>query len=98
MNLMDMMIGSPSLGGVLCRIREGQELIAMSQADLGEAAGVALAVVVRAELSAHMPMLTRRDTAVIQKALEAGVEFVKGDSGIGVLLRRVDQGSEPSSR
>ena len=81
------------------QIREGRELVGMSQADLAEAAGVGLAVVVRAELAAHMPMLTRRDSAAIQEALEAGgVEFVQGNGGPGVQLRKVDEGSEASSR
>ena len=80
------------------QIREGRKLIAMSQADLAEAAGVGPAVVVRAELVAHMPMLTRRDSAAIQQVLEmAGVKFVQGDGGIGAQLRKVDQGSEASS-
>ena len=79
--------------------REGRELISMSQADLAAAAGVGLAVVVRAELAAHMPMLTRRDSAAIQETLEAaGIEFVQEQGGSGVQLRKVDQGSQPSSR
>ena len=79
------------------QIREGRELIGMSQIDLAEAAGVGLAVVVRADLSAHMPMLTRRDSAAIQDALEeAGVEFVQKDAGAGVQLRKVNKGNEPS--
>lgn len=81
------------------QIRQGRELIGLSQADLAEAAGIGLALVVRAELAAHMPMLTRRDSAAIQKALEAaGVEFVQRDGGIGAQLRNADQGSGPSSR
>ena len=79
------------------QIREGRELIGMSQAALAEAAGVGLAVVVRAELAAHMPMLTRRDSAAIQGALEAaGVEFVREDGGPGVLLREAGQTDEAS--
>ncbi len=81
------------------QIREGRELVGMSQGDLAEAAGVGLSVVVRAELATHMPMLTRRDSAAIQGALEAaGVEFVQRNGGIGVQLRKADQGSEASSR
>ncbi len=81
------------------QIREGRELIGLSQADLAEAAGVGLAVVVRAELAAHMPMLTRRDSAAIQGALEAaGVEFVREDGGPGVQLRKAGQADEASSR
>ena len=80
------------------QIRGGRELVGMSQADLAEAASVGLAVVVRAELAAHMPMLTRRDSAAIQGALEvAGVEFIQGDSGIGVQRRKVEQRGEASS-
>ena len=81
------------------QIRGGRELVGMSQADLAEAAGVGLAVVVRAEMAAHMPMLTRRDSAAIQGALEAaGVEFVQRNGGSGVQLRKVDQRSEASLR
>lgn len=70
------------------QIRAGRELIGMSQADLAAAAGVGLAVVVRAELSSHIPALTRRDSAAIQQAIEAaGVEFVHEDDGTGVRLR-----------
>ena len=80
------------------QIREGRELVGMSQADLAETAGVGLAVVVRAEMAAHMPMLTRRDSAAVQGALEAGgVEFVQENGGIGVQLRKVGQESEASS-
>ncbi len=79
------------------QIREGRELIDLSQAGLAEAAGVGLAVVVRAELAAHMPMLTRRDSAAIQEALEAaGVEFVREDGGPGVKLRKAGQTVEAS--
>ncbi len=81
------------------QIREGRELVGMSQADLAEAAGVGLAVVVRAELAAHMPMLTRRDSAAIQGALEAaGVEFIREDGGPGVQLWKAGQTVEASSR
>lgn len=60
----------------------------MSQADLAAAAGVGLAVVVRAEMAAHIPMLTRRDAKAIQGALEAaGIEFVREDGGVGVRLQ-----------
>ena len=66
------------------QICQGRELV-----DLAEAASVGLAVVIRAELAAHMPMLTRRDSAAIQGALEAaGVEFVREDGGPGVQLRK----------
>ena len=72
------------------QIREGRELIGMSQADLAEAVGVGLAVIVRAELAAHMPQLTRRDSSAIQQALEtAGVEFVREDGGPGVQVRKI---------
>ncbi len=81
------------------QIREGRELVGLSQADLAEAASVGLALVVRAELSAHMPMLTRRDSAAIQGALEAaGVEFVREDGGPGVQSRKAGQADEASSR
>ena len=81
------------------QIREGRELVGLSPADLAEAADVGLAVVVRAELSAHLPMLTRRDSAAIQRALEAaGIEFVREDGGPGAQLRRVGQADEASSR
>lgn len=81
------------------QIREGRELIGMSQADLAEAAGVGLAVIIRAELAAHMPMLTRKDSAAIQAVLEtAAVKFVREDGGPGVQLRTVEQGEEASSR
>ncbi len=70
------------------QIREGRELIGMSQADLAATADVGLAVVIRAEMSAHMPMLTRRDSTAIQQVLEgAGVEFFREDGGPGVRLR-----------
>ncbi len=72
------------------QIREGRELIGMSQADLAATADVGLAVVIRAEMSAHMPMLTRRDSTAIQQVLEgAGVEFFREDGGPGVRLRKV---------
>ena len=73
------------------QIREGRGLIGMSQADLAGAANVGLAVVVRAELAAHIPALTRRDAIAIQATLEAaGVQFVREDGGIGVRLRKPD--------
>ena len=73
------------------QIREGRELVGLSQADLATAADVGLAVVVRAEMAAHMPQITVRDSAAIQKALEmAGVEFVREDGGLGVRLRKVE--------
>ena len=69
------------------QIREGRELVGMSQADLATAAGAVLAVVVRAEMAAHIPQLTRRDSAAIQEALEkAGVEFIREDGEHGVQL------------
>ena len=72
------------------QIRQGRELIGMSEADLAEAANVGLAVVVRAEMSAHMPMLTRRDSAAIQQVREAaGVEFFREDGRAGVRQRKV---------
>lgn len=73
------------------QIHEGRELVGMSQAGLAEAAGVGLAVVVRAELAAHIPQITMRDSVAIQKALEvAGVEFVREGGGAGVRLRKVE--------
>ena len=72
------------------QIREGRELARLSQADLAEAAGVGLAVVVRAEMAAHMPQLTRKDSTAIQHTLEAaGVEFIREDGGPGVQLREL---------
>ena len=75
------------------QIRQGRELIGMSEADLAGAANAGLAVVVRAEMSAHMPMLTRRESAAIQQVLEdAGVEFFREDGGgAGVRLRKGGQ-------
>lgn len=73
------------------QIREGRELVGMTQAGLAEAAGVGLALVIRAELAAHIPALTRRDSAAIQGALEAaGAEFVREDDGVGVRLRETE--------
>ena len=73
------------------QIREARELVGMTQFDLAAAAGVGLALVIRAELAAHIPQLTRRDSAAIQGALEAaGVEFVHEDDGVGVQLK-IDQ-------
>ncbi len=70
------------------QIREGRELVGLSQADLAAAAGVGLAVVVRAELAAHTPQITQRDSISIQAALEAaGVEFVREDGGVGARLQ-----------
>ncbi len=43
----------------------------MSQSDLAATADVGLAVVIRAEMSAHMPMLTRRDSAASSRCLKA---------------------------
>ena len=51
------------------QIREGRELIGMSQVDLATAAGVGPAVVIRAEMAAHIPLLTRRDALAIQRSL-----------------------------
>lgn len=74
------------------QIREGRELVGLSQVDLAAAAGVGLAVVVRAEMAAHIPALTRRDSSAIQAALEmAGVVFIEEDGGAGVQRRE----SEP---
>ena len=74
------------------QILEGRRLIGMSQADLAKAASVGLAVVVRAEMAAHIPMLARRDTTAIQRALEAaGVEFVQEDGGVGVQVRKAEE-------
>ena len=73
------------------QIREGRELVGVSQARLAEAAGVGLAVVVRAELATNIPQITVRDSVAIQKALEvAGVEFVREGGGPGVQVRKVD--------
>ena len=47
------------------QIREGRGLVGMSQTDLATAAGVGLAVVVRAELAVHMPQITVRDSVAI---------------------------------
>ena len=72
------------------QIREGRELVGMTQTDLAAAADVGLALVVRAELATHIPQLTRRDSAAIQGALEAaGAEFVREDGGVGVQMRKV---------
>ncbi len=66
----------------------------MSQAELAEAADVGLAVVVRADMSAHIPQLTRRDATAIKKVLEvAGVEFIpENGGGAGVRLRKAERG------
>lgn len=73
------------------QIREGREMVGMTQVKLAKAAGVGLALVVHAELAAHMPILTHRDAAAIQRVLEvAGVEFVWEDGGLGVQLRKVE--------
>ena len=74
-----------------CQIREGRYLVGMSQANLAVAAGVGLALVVRAELAVHIPQITMRDSVAIQKALEvAGVEFVREGGGPGARLRKVE--------
>ena len=76
------------------QIREGRELVGVSQVGLAEAAGVGLAVVVRAEMAAHIPQITVRDSVAIQKALEvAGVEFVREGGGPGVQLRKIGPGN-----
>ncbi len=81
------------------QIREGRELVGLSQADLAEAAGIGLAVVVRSELAVHMPTLTRRNSTVIQEALEAaGVEVIREDDGPGLQLRKAGQMDKASSR
>ena len=73
------------------QICQGRELIGMSQADLAAVANVGLAVVIRAEMSAHIPTLTRRDSTAIQQVLEgAGVEFFREDGGFGVRLRKIE--------
>ena len=74
------------------QIHEGRRLVGMSQSDLAKAASVGLAVVVRAEMAAHIPILTRRDSAAIQQALEAaGVEFVQEGGGVGVQMRKAEE-------
>ena len=76
------------------QICQGRELIGMSQAELAASADVGLAVVVRAEMSAHLPQLTRRDSTAIQQVLEsAGVEFFREDGGPGVRLQKVEKGN-----
>ncbi len=61
--------------------RGGRELISMFQADLAAAAGVGLAVVVRAELAAHADTHEAGDSAAIQETLEAaGIVFVQEQS------------------
>ena len=73
------------------QIRQGRELISMSQAELAATADAGLAVVVRAEMSAHTPQITRRDSTAIQQVLEgAGVEFFREDGGPGVRLRKAE--------
>lgn len=71
------------------QIREARELLGMSQTNLAKAAGVGLALVVRAELAAHMPQILKRDSVAIRSVLEAaGVNFVRDDGGPGVQLRK----------
>lgn len=78
------------------QIREGRQLVGMSQADLATAANATVGLVARAEAVDWLPMITRRDSTALQTALEAaGVEFING-SGAGVRLRTVEQnGGEP---
>ncbi|WP_237479416.1 transcriptional regulator [Lichenibacterium dinghuense] len=74
------------------QIRSGRELLGMSQDDLAIAANVGLALVIRAEMAAHLPQITRKDSTAIQGVLEAGgVEFVQRDGGVGVQMRKADQ-------
>lgn len=47
------------------QIREGRELLGLSQAELATAADVALALIVRAEASDGLPMLKRCDAKAI---------------------------------
>ncbi len=69
------------------QIRQGREMLGMSQNALGKAAGVGLAVVVHAELVERPPAFLGSTTA-IKAALEArGITFLWEDGGIGVELR-----------
>lgn len=72
------------------QIREGRELIGMSQADLATAAGVALSLLARIEAVDGMVMVRKPDWMAIQRVLEAaGVEFnPENDGGAGVRLRK----------
>ncbi|MGI4765485.1 MAG: hypothetical protein ACRYGP_10570 [Janthinobacterium lividum] len=74
------------------QFREGRLLTGMEQAHLAEAAGINPALVIRAEATDDMPMLRKRDTVAIQRALEAaGVEFIpENGGGAGVRLRKVE--------
>ena len=59
------------------QVRDGRALVGMSQADLAEAAGVRIGLVVRVEQRDGMAIIKKVDSAAIMRALEiAGVEFV----------------------
>ena len=74
------------------QIHEGRRLIGMSQDALAKAAGIGLAVVVRAEKAVNTSVLTRRDLAAIQATLEAaGAEFIQENGGVGVQLRKAEE-------
>ena len=69
------------------QIRQGREMLGLSQEALGKAAGVGLAVVVHAELLDRAPTIPGPGAA-IQAALERrGIRFSWEDGGIGVELR-----------
>ena len=72
------------------QIREGRALVGMTQADLAEAAGVRIGLVVRVEQVDATAIIKKVDSAALMRALEiAGVEFVNEVSGEGVRLRRI---------
>ena len=72
------------------QVRDGRALVGMSQADLAEAAGVRIGLVVRVEQRDGMAITKKVDSAAIMRALEiAGVEFVREDTaGPSVRLRK----------
>ena len=72
------------------QVREGRLLVGMSQADLAEAAGVRIGLVVLVEQMDGTAIIKKVDSAAIMRALEiAGVEFVREDtSGPSVRLRK----------
>lgn len=71
------------------QMREGRELIGMSQADLATAAGVAVSLLARIEAVDGMVVAKKPDWMAIQAALEAaGVEFITEDDG-GAGVRKV---------
>ena len=74
------------------QIREGRELLGLSQAELATAADVALALIVRAEASDGLPMLKRCDAKAIYQSLEAAaiVSFAQGVEA-GVRSQKPDQ-------